>query len=155
VFTNWIMHPGKIPQLSTARPTKDEERLAGAAQSHTYAVPSSLQGEEKWAAIYRLAHESGLSAAELCVPTPMKVVGFSVVMDGLCGFAWVQIPDARRGFARWVVRSGHGRPGYRGGARISAARLSQSIDRAVAYAKAFASVLQLNGIPCKVESRLD
>jgi hypothetical protein len=87
--------------------------------------------------------------------TPMKIGGYPVEMEGLCGWANVRIPDARRGFGRWVVRSGAGHRHHRSGAAIYASHDSQSFDRAVAYANAFAAVLKLNGLECEVESRLD
>jgi len=85
----------------------------------------------------------------------MKVVGYDVIMEGACGYAHIRIPDARKGFARWAVRSGRGSNHYRSGAEIYASVDSQSFDRAVAYAEAFAAVLHLNGIECSVQSRLD
>lgn len=85
----------------------------------------------------------------------MKVQGFSVEFEGACGFAWMRVLDARRGFARWAIARGHANHHYRSGAQIFAAVQSQSIDRARAYATAFAAVLRHNGIECKVDSRLD
>ena len=76
-------------------------------------------------------------------------------MEGGCGYAHVRIPDARKGFARWAIRSGKGDNHYRSGAIIHVSVGSQSYDSAVAYAEAFAALLQLNGIECTVEARYD
>jgi hypothetical protein len=85
----------------------------------------------------------------------MKIVGGELIMEGGCGSAHVRIPDTRKGFARWVVRSGKGYNHYRSGATIYARGNSQSVDRAIAYPQAFAAVLHFNGIECSVESRLE
>ncbi len=154
VETNWILKPGLLPQLSTAYPAErdddadvDDERIA--------IVPSTLSGDAKWEALYAVAHKAGSLAAEKCVPTPMKIVGGEVILERACGSAHVRVPDARKGFARWVIRSGRGYNHYRSGASIYARVNSQSVDRAVAYAQAFAAVLHFNGIECSVQSRLD
>jgi len=85
----------------------------------------------------------------------MKVAGFRVEMEGLCGHAWLRIPDARRDFARWLVKTGRGNKHYKSGAQYFADVDSQSLDRKKAYAMAFATVLRHNGIHCEVETRLD
>lgn len=154
IETNWILKPGLLPQLSTAFPA-ERDRQTEVHHDRIAIVPSTLTGDAKWETVYAAAHRAGLRASEECVPTPMKVVGFDVEMEGACGYAHIRIPDARKGFARWVVRSGKGRTHYRSGAYIYASVDSQSYDRADAYAKAFAAVLHLNGIECSVDSRLD
>jgi hypothetical protein len=154
VETNWILKPGRLPQLSTAFPAQRTSDIV-IAKDRIQTVPSDLSGKAKWEAIYAVAHEARTAAAKKCVPTPMKIVGFDVIMEGSCGYAHIHIPDARRGFARWLVRSGKGSNHYRSGAVLYASVDSQSYDRAVAYAEAFATVLQLNGIKCSVEARLD
>jgi hypothetical protein len=155
VFTNWIMRPGQIPQLSTARPEEEPAEGISAQPTQSTVVSALLPEEDRWRKIYNLADTAGRLAAEECVPTPMKVGGFPVEMDGMCGSASIRISNARKGFARWVIRSKVGDRHYKGGASIFAYHSSQSIDRAVAYAKAFASVLKLNGIECSIETFLD
>jgi hypothetical protein len=155
VFTNWIMRPGQLPQLSTARPEEEEDGDLKLLPGQTNIVSASLAGSERWAELYRLASAAGATAAEQCVPTPMKIGGFPVEMEGACGYAFVRIPEARKGFARWVIRSKVGRRHHQGGAAVPSNHPSQSVDRAVAYAKVFASVLKLNGVECTVESFFD
>lgn len=76
-------------------------------------------------------------------------------MDGLAGFAWIVIHDARKRFPRWLKKQQFGHLGYNGGWVVHAKGCGQSFDRAKAYANAFAKVLRQNGIDCTVESRLD
>lgn len=154
VFTNWIMKPGSLPQLSTARPesaTDDDEEVLNSSNI----VLSSLDDDEKWKELHRLAHESGMKAAQDCVPTPMKVEGFPVIMEGSCGSASVRVPDARRGFARWLIKSKTGSNHYKGGAEVYMCWPTQSYDRSAAYAKAYAAVLTLNGMSSTVETHID
>lgn len=76
------------------------------------------------------------------------------MQDGLCGFAWVVLPDGRKGFSRWIVKKGLGHNVSGHGVKISAKvdneSLStasvQSLDRQNAYAHAFSEVLLANGI---------
>jgi hypothetical protein len=154
IETNWILKPGLLPQLSTAFPAAADDTVQ-VDQNQLKVAPAPLVGDVKWAAIYAIAEKSASIAAEQCVPTPRKIPGFDVEMEGMGGHARVRLPDARKGFARWVVRSGKGRKNHTSGAAIYARVDSQSLDRAVAYAKAFAAVLHLNGIQCSVESRID
>ena len=154
VETNWILKPGLLPQLATAFPAKrDNQAQVNHEQIPT--VSSKLTGDARWEAVYQGAREAGVMAAQACVPTPMKISGGELIMEGGCGYAHIRIPDARKGFARWTVRSGKGSNHYRSGASIHACVASQSYDRAMAYAEAFATVLHLNGIECSVEARYD
>lgn len=154
INTNWIMEPGQQPRLSTAVPAKPKDTTGRDAKAPPI-VLATLEGDDKWAAIFELAAEAGRLAATSTVPTPVSISGFGIEMDGLCGCAWVRVPDARRGFARWAVNTGRADRHYRSGAQIFAVSTSQSIDRARAYAAAFGAVLKHNGIECEVESRLD
>jgi hypothetical protein len=154
IETNWILKPGLRPQLSTAFPA-DRDQTIQIDQDQLTIVSSNLVGNAKWEAIYAIAERTGRVAAEECIPTPMKVIGFDVEMEGMCGFAHVRVPDARKDFARWAVRSGKGSKHYISGATIYANVNSPSYDRRVAYAEAFAAVLSLNGVECSVHSRLD
>jgi hypothetical protein len=79
-------------------------------------------------------------------PTPMKISGGELIMDGECGGAYVRILDARKGFAHWLRTSGHGDRDHRAGILFYAETNTQSADRAMAYAEAFAQVLRRNGV---------
>ncbi len=153
VFTNWIMEPDGLPRLSTIMPT--DENSEGHIATEPPIVGSALKGDAKWERLYELANEAGTKAHDDAVPTPMFIEGFGGQGDGECGFGYVHVPDARRDFARWLLKNGHAYKGYRGGATISCPRDGQSVDRAFAYATAFARVLELNGVDCSTERRLD
>jgi hypothetical protein len=155
VLTNWILKPGLQPQFSTAVPAEKDLDAGHLPVAQPSVVSNRLPDKERWEELYTIADEAGRKAAARCVPTPMKVEGYDVEMEGMCGSASVRVADARKGFARWVVRSKLAYKHYRGGAQIFANHPSQSVDRAVAYAKAFAAVLKLNGVECTVESFLD
>jgi hypothetical protein len=115
IETNWILKPGLLPQLSTAFPAERDDN-AKIDHDQITIVPSTLTGDAKWEAVYEAAYRPGSLAAKKCVPTPMKVVGFDVIMEGACGNAQIRIPDARKGFARWAIRSGKGSNHHRSGA---------------------------------------
>lgn len=154
IDTNWIMEPGQLPRLSTAVPAKARQTVTGQGVAPPI-VSSALDGDERWAAIHVLAAEAGQRAAKATTPTPMKIVDGPLIMDGACGYAWVRVKDARRGFARWAIANGQAYRHYQSGAQIFAASSTQSVDRAIAYANAYAAVLRHNGIDSTVESRLD
>ncbi len=156
VDTNWIMEPGQQPRLSTAVPAKKPASITvGSSGVRPPVVSSDVFGDHRWEAIFQIGSDAGKAAAMNVVPTPMKVQGYDIEMEGLCGNAWVRVKDARRGFARWAIRTNHAYRHYQSGAQIFTEAGSQSIDRAVAYATAFAEVLRHNGIDCTVSSRLD
>lgn len=106
---------------------------------------------------YRQLHEqavaAGRKAAEAAIPTPMVVYErvnpfddssaiktmYPPVMEGPCGFAWVNIRDARKGFARWAKQAGVGRhDSYEGGVTIWVSAYGQSMQRKEAHAYAYA-----------------
>jgi hypothetical protein len=154
IDTNWIMEPGKQPRLSTAVPAK-KSSITGQLGTASQVVPSNVQGIARWQTIFDLASQAGHSATLITVPTPMRVQSFRIEMEGLCGSAWIRVTDARKGFTKWAIANDHANSHYKSGALFFAKVSSQSVDRAKAYADAFAVVLQHNGIECKVESRLD
>ena len=153
IFTNWIMEADQIPRLSTLMPT--EKSAQGPLAKHPSIVSAHLEGNDKWQAIYDLAHIAGMAAHDSVVPTPMFVVGYGGQQDGMCGFAFVHVPDARQGFARWLLKNKKAMNGYRSSVTISCPRKGQSVDRAYAYACAFAKVLDYNGVKYRIEKILD
>lgn len=153
VLTNWIMEPEQGPRLSTIRPAERDDS-EGVDVAHLM-LAEHLVGNAKWSALHQLAHDAGMAAHDAAVPTPLFVKGFGGYEDGVCGHAWVNLPDGRTAFAKWLSKAGHADRGYPKGISISCPRGGQSIDRAKAYAQAFAKVLEYNGVSCSVESRLD
>lgn len=149
VNTAWIVRPKERAALVTAFPGAKGAASQAGAQSPAVVSPD-LIGADRWEAIFELAKMAGARAETECVPTPMKIKGGELIMDGECGGAYVMVPDARKGFARWLKTTGHGKRSYRGGVSFYAETDTQSVDRATAYAEAFARVLRRNGIECTV-----
>ena len=153
IFTNWIMEPGKAPSLSTLRPEDERHSPFFAAQPPL--VDRKLRGAERWQSLFDLANAAGIAAHDSTVPTPVFIRGFGGHEDGECGYAFIHLPDARKDFARWLLRTGKAEKGYRRGVTINCPRQGQSVDRAYAYATAFARVLDYNGLECTTEMLLD
>lgn len=118
-------------------------------------------------AIYREAYEAGLIAGKE-VGVPKFVVGSAIglsdaidfskktyILEGLCGFAWVNISPARGAFVNWLKAQEIGSKGYYGGYEIWVREFGQSVDRKAAFAGAFAKVLNKYGIDAYGQSRLD
>lgn len=149
VTTIWIVRPKERASLVTAHPGPKGAASQDSAQSPPV-VSLETTGAQRWEAIFELAKQAGELAAAECVPTPMKISGGELILDGQCGYAYVVVPDERKGFARWLKTSRHGKHHSGGGMAFYAEMDSQSADRASAYAEAFAKVLRRNGIECKV-----
>lgn len=81
------------------------------------------------------------------------------VMDGLCGFAWVNVGDGRSSFARWLKENGYANKDYYGGYQIWSSRFGgengQSVERKEAGCEAAAEVFRSYGLKAYVSSRLD
>ena len=117
--------------------------------------------------IYVEAYEAGLKAGNE-VGVQKFIVGDAIglsneidyskptyVLDGLCGFAWVNIKPARGAFVNYLKSRNVGSKGYYGGYEIWVREFGQSVDRKAAFARAFADVLAKYGINASVGSRLD
>jgi len=79
-------------------------------------------------------------------------------MEGLCGFAWVNVGDGRKPFARWAKAQGYAHKSYYGGMDIWSSKFGergQSIDRKEAGCRAAADVFRKYGFYASVSSRLD
>ena len=122
------------------------------------------------AMIYAEAHSAGMAAGHGCTPTPMVVgtpttplgndIDYSketyYVADGMCGFAWINIKPARGKFVKFLKDNNIGRKdSYYGGYTIWVSGFGQSLDRKSAYARAFAKVLDDNGLTAYPMSRMD
>jgi len=107
--------------------------------------------------VFSAAHAAGLTAAATVVPVPMVVSGFesSPVMDGVCGFAWVNIHPGTSPAARYAKKYLGARAAYEGGMQIWVSAYNQSMTRKSAYASAFAAVLMENGITAYAGERMD
>ena len=114
------------------------------------------------------AHAAGLEAATDCAPTPMTVFeadGLSsdpkpggkswFVADGVCGVAWVNIRPARGAFVNYLKKKKKGHKSYTGGWDYWVSEFGQSYERKMAYARAFAKVLNDAGLKTYPMGRLD
>ncbi|WP_110692568.1 DUF6883 domain-containing protein [Salinicola halophyticus] len=149
IETGWIVRPGERASFVTAYPGKKNTELEEKA-SPPPLVYDRLKGDACWQELYGLAHAAGLEAMKACVPKPL-VVENQVYMEGDCGGATIVLEDGRKSFARWLKKNGHGYRHYKSGHVISAERIGQSAESAMAYAKAFSRVLRRNGIGCHSE----
>lgn len=143
-------NPGALPSLSTAFPgNRDAEAVE---PGDVPILPPGARTDADWAHVWQWASAVGERAAEVFVLTPMYLVGMVPIAEGEVGSAQVRVPDARRDLARWLSRHRLGqRDGYRGTVVVSPIP-SQSFDRAVAWARAVALTLRLNGIEAEVET---
>jgi hypothetical protein len=90
----------------------------------------------------------------MVVPTPILIGDkeIQVIAEGNFGSASVNVRDARRGFARWLISEGKAHTRYgRPGAWMSSPTEYSHVERAEAYARAFAEVLRVNGVDAAVE----
>ncbi|NTX27047.1 hypothetical protein HT746_07860 [Burkholderia pyrrocinia] len=148
--TRWIIRQDEPAQLSTVFVADKAKQRGGVVEPPPW-VPVAVKGEERWNAIVHLALKAGEFAADQCVPMPMKVEGYPVIMEGACGSAYVCL-DGRLAFSRWLRANNYAAKAYPSGIAIRARIDSQSVDRAKAYCEAFVRVLWLNGIDgAKVE----
>lgn len=121
------------------------------------------------AALYALALAAGCAAGRnLTGIAPMvvqqhanplndnsPVVYQEVVNDGVCGFGWVHL-KGNTPFGRWAKKNGLARPDYPNGLAINSKLMTQSMARNEAFARAFAQVLNDNGVPdAYPQSRID
>lgn len=113
----------------------------------------------KFASIWEQAEAAGRQAVANATVEPIVVqdnhTGKSwLIEDGLCGFAWVQFAG-NTAFGRWAKANGLARKGYPNGLQHWIRGYGQSVAKKEAYAQAFASILQQNGIQAYSGSRLD
>lgn len=118
--------------------------------------------DDIWAAAQAAATKAGTE----CKPTPMLVQQinpfsgdvikiYDPVMDGACGFAWVNIRPANSPFARWLKQQNVGRKSYHGGWDVRIHAFNQSHARKAAAAAAMAAVLREADIKAYSYDRLD
>lgn len=102
--------------------------------------------------LWEEAKADGYVAGADATPNPMIVLGYEdqPVMDGACGFAWVNFKmkgGLGRKFGRWLIDNGHARKDdYYGGCTIWISEHDQSMARKEAHAHAMAETLQRAGI---------
>jgi hypothetical protein len=124
------------------------------------------------ARLVKTADAAGKAAAAAVTPVPMVVQEranplddsspvvrqWAPVMDGVCGFAWVNVKPGNSAFANWLKKQPGSRwrtDSYEGGVSMSVFDYNQSLTRKAAYAGAFARVLSEAGIRAYSASRMD
>lgn len=111
--------------------------------------------------IWNEAIAAGYAAGDHMTPRPMVVQdGFTgavvdYVTEGLCGFAWVNVKGANKGFGRWLIQTGRAHRAYYGGAEVWISAHNQSYERKLKHAQVMAYVLKENGVECYASGRLD
>lgn len=116
----------------------------------------------QYRSIYEKAQTAGREAGEAVSPIPMIVSGYEdqPVVDGVCGFAWVNIRPGNSSFARWLKKENLARTdSYNGGVTIWISAWGQSYERKMAHAEALAESLKSNpllaGAKIYASGRLD
>ncbi|MGC5334893.1 DUF6883 domain-containing protein [Micromonospora sp. DT62] len=108
-----------------------------------------------WAALYAIAVEVAEQARRNCRPTPLAFTGgpgVEVIAEGAAGFAWVIFSNPATPFVAWLLAQGHVLPDEVG-ATICAPTFDY--EPAIAWAEAFAAVLQAAGHDCTVTHTID
>jgi hypothetical protein len=107
------------------------------------------------------AMREGEYSAMNCIPPTMYVTDragriVEEVTEGVCGFAWVNVKPGNSAFARYLKETNVARKdSYYGGVTVWVSHFNQSYERKMAYARAFAGVLQQHGINAHAMGRLD
>ncbi len=129
-----------------------------------------MMGKEDFYEVTMVAMNAGRLAGEDAIPTPMVVEQranplddsspvvkrYAPVMDGMCGFAWVNIKPGTSAYARWLKKEGIARKdSYYGGVTIWIGEHGQSYERKSAHAAELARVLRTHGVNAINMSRLD
>jgi hypothetical protein len=154
VTSAWIIRPGFSPSLASAYLSDDADTTEPSPLAHL--LVATANAPNYWDRLYETARQHGEKTAKDWVPTPMWVEGFDgAIAEGVCGTAWVRLPDARSSFSRWLKKKELGDSGHKTSLLIFATTTSQSLELAKKYCEGFAQVLRLNGIDCEVESRED
>jgi len=113
-----------------------------------------------YAALLQVAQREGFAAGERAKPHTMVVTEPSTGQvwyenEGACGFAWVIVRNANKGFGAWLIKSGNARKSYYGGAEIWISAHNQSVERKIEHATAMAQIFRNAGFDSYAGSRLD
>ena len=122
---------------------------------------TKTMSEHEMLALYRDAHAAGMVAGREACPEPMHVVDsrtghrYEPVLDGVCGFAWINIRPGGSRFARFLKRNDFASAAYGGGISVWVHEFGQSMTRKAAYAREFAHVIAARGVRAYAGSRMD
>jgi hypothetical protein len=139
-------------------------------------VANQRKFEQIWLDLQRVSHEA---LAKATPPTPMIVGSPSTpfgndidyskktyfVADGVCGFAWVVVPNGRSAFAKWILETGKGYKHYQWGGGYKGvqfwvdgkgfAQTRQSLQLKEQVARGVSQHLNAIGIEAYADSRID
>lgn len=151
VLSAWIVLPGQPPSLTTVFIPDRKTVIDTDSVEDVPILP--LEKREDWELLWEVASAAAAEAAERAVPEPMFVRSGEDgpgrwYLGGAEGLAAVRVFDARRGFARWLRQSGHGRSAHLPGSWIFANY--RNYDTSVAWASAFVEVLQWHDVRSEV-----
>lgn len=99
--------------------------------------------EKRNSELHSKAHKAGMEALE------------KVTSHGGCGFAWININPGNSSFARYLTKNKIARKAYEGGINVWVREGGQSIEAKMAYAAAYARVVNQAGITAYPQSRMD
>lgn len=141
----------KCPADSNPRSTKGycTDHMAEAKAAYRQNIADSKEvaalRDNAYEAAHVVAVEAGRFAADTVMVPVMIVEGYAPVLDGVCGFAWVNVPG-NSGFGRWAKKTGLMRKAYAGGVQLWVSDYGQSMTRKEAFAYAYADSLRASGV---------
>jgi len=153
VTSGWIIRQNEPPSLTSAYIEEGAE-----TNKVSLLAPFLINSQEMpdfHKNLFETAHAHALAESENWTPTPMWIEGYDKpISEGMVGSAWIELPDGKSPFPRWLRKHGLC-SAYSRSRQIPARTGSQSVEKERKYCEAFARVLRLNGIACKVGWRLD
>ncbi len=108
----------------------------------------------------KLADEAGMKAASECEPQMISIKGADTDINKhyepfpICGFAWVNFKPATTRFAHWLKKMDLASKAYEGGLNLWVSKFGQSYDKKMAYARAYADVIQTEIVLSGIEPSL-
>ena len=150
VRTGWMLKPSALPSLSSAMPGGRNAEVPDAIEPPI--LPPGEPSDGEWATLWDWANDAGVKKGNETVPTPMYIVDYAPEAEGECGTAQIRVRDARRALGRWLKKNGIGDTDGYGGVVVPSPIVSQSRDRAIAWAREVIAVLKLNGIDAEIET---
>jgi hypothetical protein len=137
-----------------------EQQFASLREKISFEQAARMQRREEYAKFWQEAWQAGHAAGAAHKPRAMVVTDrhgspVETVNDGMCGFAWVTVRGANKGFGHWLIKQGLAKRAYTGGAQVWISAYNQSYERKAAHAYAMAESLRANGINAYSDGRLD
>lgn len=157
IETCWLLNTGNIPRFITAYPFDKNSDI----QLNTpipRIPPKNFNEYDKYEYIYNVANTLGMISANNCIPTPLVIKDHHTIFEGLQGYVYITVFDARKGFAKWLKINCIGNKNYRLGWDISIELAPNkdiewtctSIEPQEEYANEFCNVLEANDIKYKI-----